>query len=126
MNAIADRPASDTFVPGFPRGMLRNLAIDMAMPWIAVQLLTRFWGFSTVPAIATAAVFPAASIMISALRRRRLDFIGALVLVTLAGGVGPVAGHARYTASRADTCGPSRARPSLPSRVSHRCQRAGR
>ena len=115
-------PRPDTFVPAFPRGMLRNLAIDMAMPWIAVQLLTRFWGFSIVPAIAIAAVFPAASIMIGALRRRRLDFIGALVLVTLAGRRGPVARHARRPlradAGRAgrDTVCASRCLVSLPAR----------
>ena len=87
MNAIADEPASDTFVPGFPRGLVRNLIVDMALPWIAVQVLTQVWGFSTVAAIAIAALFPASSIAIGALRRRRLDFIGALVLVTLIGGV---------------------------------------
>ena len=87
MNAIANEPAADTFVPSFPRGLLRNLAVDVALPWIAVLLLTRFGGFSTVAAIAIAALFPAASIIIGALRRRRLDFIGALVLLTLVGGV---------------------------------------
>lgn len=87
MNAIADEPASDTFVPGFPRGLVRNLIVDMALPWIAVQVLTQVWGLSTVVAIAIAALFPAASIAIGALRRRRLDFIGVLVLVTLIGGV---------------------------------------
>jgi hypothetical protein len=87
MNAIVDQPATSPFVPSFPRGLLRNLAIDMVLPWIAVQLLTRIGGFSTVSAIAMAALFPAASIAIGALRRLRLDFIGALVLVTLAGGV---------------------------------------
>lgn len=87
MNAIADSSAADTFVPGFPRGLLRNLAVDVALPWIAVQLLTRFEGFSIVAAIAIAALFPAASVVIGALRRRRVDYIGALVLTTLAGGV---------------------------------------
>jgi hypothetical protein len=87
MNAIADEPASDTFIPGFPRGLVRNLIVDMALPWIAVQVLTQVWGLSTVAAIAIAALFPAASIAIGALRRRRLDFIGVLVLVTLIGGV---------------------------------------
>ena len=87
MNAIADSSAAGTFVPGFPRGLLRNLAVDVALPWIAVLLLTRFGGFSTVAAIAIAALFPAASVVIGALRRRRLDFIGALVLLTLVGGV---------------------------------------
>lgn len=103
MNVIADQPASDTFVPGFPRGLLRNLAIDMALPWIAVQLLTRYWGFSIVPAIAIAALFPAASVMVGALRRRRLDAIGALVLVTLVGGgaLSLVMDDARFALMRA-------------------------
>ena len=87
MDAIAKELGPSALVPSFPRGLLRNLAVDMALPWIAVQLLTRVWDVSIVSAIAIAAVFPAASIVIGGLRRRRLDFIGALVLVTLAGGV---------------------------------------
>jgi hypothetical protein len=89
MNTIADQaaPATATFVPSFPRGLLRNLAVDMALPWIAVQLLTRAWAVPIVSAIAIAALFPAASVAIGGLRRRRLDIIGTVILVTLLGGV---------------------------------------
>ncbi len=38
-------------------------------------------------AVALASVFPAASIIVNGLRRRRLDFIGLIVLVTLVGGL---------------------------------------
>jgi hypothetical protein len=95
MDTVADHerealPQNDhaaTFVPRFPAGLLRTLVVNMAMPWIAVQLLTRGGGFSTVAAISVAAIFPAASVIVGGLRLRRLDFIGALVLVTLIGGV---------------------------------------
>lgn len=110
MDTVADHeremlsPAASAanLVPRFPAGLLRNLVIDMALPWIAVQLLTRISGFSIVSAIAFAAIFPAASVMVGALRRRRLDFIGALVLITLIGGVAMslIAQDARFALMR--------------------------
>jgi len=87
MNAIVNEPMTGTFVPRFPKGLVRTLVVNMALPWIAVQLLTHAGGFSTVTAITIAALFPAASVVVGGLRRRRLDFIGALVLLTLIGGV---------------------------------------
>jgi hypothetical protein len=95
LNSIADgeqqAPAAlaarDTFVPSFPRGLLRNLALDIALPWIAVQLLTRIFGFSDLSAVGLAAVFPAASVISNGLRHRRLELIGLIVLVTLIGGL---------------------------------------
>ena len=83
--AAAD--AASTWVPTFPRGLLRNLAVDMALPWIALQLLTRVWGMSTVSAFAIAALFPAASMIANWRRSHRLDFIGLVVLITLIGAV---------------------------------------
>ncbi len=88
-NASADSNPS-TFVPRFPSGLARNLAIDMLLPWLAVQLLSHRAGWSAPAAIAVAALFPAASITINAVRRRRLEWIGLVVLVTLAGAVGVV------------------------------------
>jgi hypothetical protein len=58
--------AKDPAIPGkpgyrgtgsAPRGLTRSLVVDVAMPWIAVQLLQRVWGVPTVPAFAVA-VFP--------------------------------------------------------------------
>ena len=82
----AASPAS-TFVPRFPAGLLRNLAIDIALPWIAIQLLTHNFGFSDLSAVALAALFPTASVLVTGLRRKRLELIGLAVLVTLAGGL---------------------------------------
>jgi hypothetical protein len=59
-----------------PRGLTRSLVIDVAMPWIAVQLLERFWGVPTVPAFVVAAIFPATSILLSWARHRRAEYIG--------------------------------------------------
>lgn len=85
-------PAYDAsvFVPRFPRGLLRDLAADALLPWIAVQVLTRGWGVSTPAAVAVAAAFPAAWIAVNWARRRRLDLIGLVILVTLVGAIAVV------------------------------------
>ena len=70
-----------------PRGLARSLVIDLAMPWIAVQLLQRVWGVPTVPAFAVAAIFPATSILLSWVRHRRPEYIGIGVLVTILSGI---------------------------------------
>jgi intracellular septation protein A len=90
MKSVADvelgSPAPHSiFVPAFPQGLLRNVAIDMAMPWIAIQLLTRTLGISSPMAVALAALFPAASMLVNWWRRHRVDFIGLVVLVMLIG-----------------------------------------
>jgi hypothetical protein len=82
----ASLPAS-TWVPAFPTGLLRNLAIDMAMPWLAIQLLTRLWGVPGPIAVSAAALFPAAALLANWLRRRSIDYIALLVLATLSGGI---------------------------------------
>ena len=76
-----------TWTPRFPHGLLRNVVIDMALPWIALQVLTRAWGFSDVSAFALAATFPAASMVANWRRRRRVDYIGLVVVVTLLGSI---------------------------------------
>lgn len=88
-NATADNNPS-AFVPRFPPGLARNLAIDMLLPWLAVQVLSHRVGWSAPAAIAVAALFPAVSIAINAVKRRRLEWIGLIVLVTLAGAVAVV------------------------------------
>src|SRR5208282_975950 len=70
-----------------PRGLTRSLVIDVAMPWLAVQLLQRVWGVPTVPAFAVAAIFPATSILLSWARHRRPEYIGIGVLVTILSGI---------------------------------------
>ncbi len=70
-----------------PRGLTRSLVIDVAMPWIAVQLLQRVWGVPTVPAFAAAAIFPATSVLLSWTRHRRPEYIGIGVLVTILSGI---------------------------------------
>lgn len=94
MNAAADQPGSadplvpaDTFVPAFPRGLLRNLVVDMALPWTAIQVLPRLLDVSATTAFALAALFPAASLFVHWRRRRRVDAIGLTVLVVLTGAV---------------------------------------
>jgi hypothetical protein len=76
-----------TWTPRFPRGLLRNIAVDMAFPWIALQVLTHAWGFSDVSAFALAAIFPAASLLANWRRRRHVDYIGLVAVVVLLGGV---------------------------------------
>jgi hypothetical protein len=70
-----------------PSGLVRSLVVDAALPWLAVQLLERVWGVATVPAFAAAALFPAASIVVSWVRHRRPEFIGMAVLVTILTGI---------------------------------------
>jgi hypothetical protein len=66
---------------------VRNLALDVALPWLAVQLLTRSLGFSDLTAIAIAAAFPVVSVAGTAWRRGRVELIGIMVLVALIGGL---------------------------------------
>jgi hypothetical protein len=94
MNSVADEPGSaaltntsSTWVPAFSNGLLRNLAIDMALPWVAIQVLTRVSGISSTSAFALAALFPAGSMIANWRRRRRIDYIGLAVAVTLVGAV---------------------------------------
>ena len=70
------------------RNLLRNLFVDVALPWIAVQLLERVWHMPTVSAFTLAALIPVASVVHAWTRRRRVDVIGVAVAVTIAGGIG--------------------------------------
>jgi hypothetical protein len=69
------------------RGLVVNLAVDVAMPWLAVQILDRVWHVPTVPAFAIAALFPVAAVLYAWTRRRRVDVIGIAVVVTILGGI---------------------------------------
>jgi hypothetical protein len=76
-----------TFVPRFPPGLLRNLVVDAALPWVMVQVLTRGPGWSTAAAVAAGAVFPAVSVLVNFVRRRRVEWIGLIILVTMIGAI---------------------------------------
>lgn len=76
-----------TFVPSFPAGLRRALIIDAALPWVAVQILTRGQGWPMATAVAVAAAFPALSVIANVLRRRRIEWIGLIILVTLTGAI---------------------------------------
>lgn len=70
-----------------PPGLGRSLVVDVALPWLAVQFLERAWGVDTVPAFAAASLFPIASVVLSWVRYRRLEYIGMAVLFAIVTGV---------------------------------------
>src|SRR5690242_11975199 len=70
-----------------PPGLLRSLTVDVALPWITVQLLERVWNVPIVPAFTVAAIFPVASILVSWAQHRRFEFIGMAVLATILTGI---------------------------------------
>lgn len=82
--APPSRPAGSSAVPQFDR-LRRNLVLDVALPWITIQLLDRY-GIPAIPALAIAAAFPLISILLS-WRRRRTDIIGIAVLITILSGI---------------------------------------
>jgi hypothetical protein len=69
-----------------PAPLLRSLAVNVALPLVAVQVLTHA-GWSAVAALAVAAVFPLGSTVFALVRRGRVDPVGALVLVSLLVGI---------------------------------------
>jgi uncharacterized membrane protein (DUF485 family) len=68
------------------RAMLPDLVIDGALPAIAYQILSRH-GVGDVAALTAGAIFPAANIIRKFVATRRLDLVGAIVLVFIAIGV---------------------------------------
>jgi hypothetical protein len=68
------------------REMLPDFVIDAALPALAYQVLSRC-GVAPVPALTAGATFPAANIMRKFAATRRIDLIGAIVLVFIAIGV---------------------------------------
>ncbi len=65
--------------------MLPSLIVDAGLPAIAYQILTRH-DVSEVAALTAGAIFPAANIAIGFMKTRRIDLIGALVLLFIAVG----------------------------------------
>lgn len=65
--------------------MLPSLIVDAGLPAIAYQILTR-QGISEVMALTAGAIFPTANIAVGFMKTRRIDLIGALVLLFIAVG----------------------------------------
>jgi hypothetical protein len=66
---------------------LRPLLIDVALPIGGYYLLSAGFGVATVPALAVAAVPPAISVLVAAVRQRRLNALAGLILLVNAAGI---------------------------------------
>lgn len=85
---MTDAPASTARaqVPGLSvRGLVTNLTFNIVLPLITVNALQHQLG--VVRALAIAAVFPALEVGVTALRRRRVDALGIIVLALIVVGV---------------------------------------
>ena len=95
-NSDARRTTGTTTAKG---GQLRSIAMivifDIAAPLVAYQVL-RSAGMTAVPALLLSGVFPALGVTIGAIRHRRLDVVGALVLAGIA--VGTILGLVSHSA----------------------------
>jgi intracellular septation protein A len=95
--AAADLPAAGNGAPAGSR--LRSVAtiliFDIALPLAAYNLL-RAAGLSAVTALLLSGVFPALTVTVGAIRRRRLDTVGALVLAGIV--VGTILGLVSHSA----------------------------
>ncbi len=81
---------------GRVRSVAKIVIIDIAAPLVAYYLL-RSAGMSTVTALVLSGVFPALGVAFSAVRHRRIDVVGALVLAGILAGtvLGLVSHNAR-------------------------------
>jgi hypothetical protein len=71
------------------RGALPSLIIDGLCPFLTYELLTLYVpGMSQVVALGLGAMFPAANGIVSIMRRRHLDIIGAVVLIGITVNIG--------------------------------------
>jgi hypothetical protein len=68
------------------RFLPRSLVVDIALPWLTLQILERY-GVPTVWALAAAAVFPGVSTLSAWLYGRRVEAIGIAVFVTILLGI---------------------------------------
>lgn len=68
------------------RALARDVGVNAVLPY-AAYLLLRGYGADVVPALAISAVFPAASVVLGALLRRRVEAIGLVVLAASAAGI---------------------------------------
>lgn len=65
------------------QALVRNIGINVVLPWLTVQLLTHSWGIETVPAFAAASLFPIGQIVASWVHYRRLEVIGLAALFAI-------------------------------------------
>ncbi len=68
------------------RAVLRDIGVNAVLPY-AVFLLLRRYGLDVVPALAISAVFPAASVILGAVLRHRVEAIGLVVLAASGAGI---------------------------------------
>jgi hypothetical protein len=68
------------------RGLIRDIGVNAVLPYATYLALTAY-GVGTVPALVTGAIFPTASILIGAIRQRRVQAIGIIVLTATAASV---------------------------------------
>jgi hypothetical protein len=80
------RPPSFITILGGRDRVLWTLTLDIGAPYLAVRFLENH-GLPTVEAFALAALFPLASTLVDWVRRRRVEIVGLIVLVTMASGV---------------------------------------
>jgi len=80
------RPPSFIDVFGGRSRLLRTLTVDIVLPFLAVRFLEAR-GLPGVEAFALAALFPLSSTVLAWFRRRRIEVIGLVVLVTMLSGI---------------------------------------
>jgi hypothetical protein len=68
------------------RGLIRDIIVNAVLPYATYLGLTA-WGVATVPALVAGAVFPTTSILFGAIRQRRVQAIGIIVLTATAASV---------------------------------------
>jgi hypothetical protein len=68
------------------RTLIRDIGVNAVLPYATYLGLTAY-GVGTVPALVTGSIFPTASILIGAIRQRRVQAIGVIVLTATAASV---------------------------------------
>ncbi|WP_305080414.1 VC0807 family protein [Pseudonocardia sp. ICBG1293] len=94
-------PAAATGRGAVLRQTVGSLLVDAALPYLVYVVLTG-QGMSDVAALAWSALPPALSVALQAARHRRLNPVGAIVLVTIAAGLATslLSGDARFAVAR--------------------------
>lgn len=65
------------------QALLRNIGINVALPWLAFEFLSHNLGVATILAFAAASLFPIVQTAASWVRYRRVELIGLTVLFTI-------------------------------------------
>ena len=83
------------------RQTVGSLLVDAALPYLVYVVLTG-QGMSDVAALAWSALPPALNVLVQAVRHRRLNPVGVIVLVTIAAGLATslLSGDARFAVAR--------------------------